>query len=144
MHSQGVFGFINQKRTTAVLSYTHEPRNASCAKGEADGSWPPCTDTAGPIGTDHRGQPLTCAELGSMCADARQGGQIRSLCALTCGACERGDGAACAGADAYTGWRLLELKNLPGDVRRMPGFNSPYHYRLDWEVCRSERVRRSR
>ena len=32
-------------------------------------------------------------------------------------------------------WRPLEFKNLPGeDLTRAPGFNSPYHYRLDWEV----------
>merc|ERR1712118_218960 len=31
-------------------------------------------------------------------------------------------------------WRHLEFKNLPGRLDRAPSFNSPYHYRLDWEV----------
>ena len=28
----------------------------------------------------------------------------------------------------------LEFKNPPGEPSRRPYFNSPYHYRLDWET----------
>ena len=31
-------------------------------------------------------------------------------------------------------WRALDFMNLPGSLDRRPMFNSPYHYRLDWEV----------
>ena len=50
---------------------------------------------------------------------------IRAGCRRSCGLCPVGNDVT---------WRPIEFKNLPGAVDRASYFNSPYHYRLDWEV----------
>jgi len=55
---------------------------------------------------------------------------VRQACPLSCGSCRRP-----LPDMAGVSWQPLEFKNLPGeDLSRRPRFNSPYHYRLDWEV----------
>ena len=69
----------------------------------------------------------SCAQFAAFCS--RQA-QVPTLCPRTCGNCPS---PAAALADSLA-WQELELANLPGRPGKAPSFNSPYHYRLDWEV----------
>eukprot|EP00960_Hanusia_phi_P023020 680327-Hanusia_phi.AAC.2 len=104
VNAQGVFGFINQHRVNLALSYTHDKIPKSTLKKVGKA----CKDHPGMIGSDPSGRAL------------RQ----------TCNLC------ANYAAKDFEGmsWNPLEFKNLPGDPKKMPWFNSPYHHRLDWEV----------
>ena len=122
--SQGVFGFINQRRTTLVLEYTHselvpEPGQRVCRDDDSRLGF-----------TDNHGNALRCTQLADMgaCQHPRYGSAVRANCARSCGECApryRSTGAT---------WKELQFKNLPGALDRRPYTNSPYHYRLDWEV----------
>ena len=59
--------------------------------------------------------------------------QLQKLCPRTCGTCG-GQAPWRSSAVSQVKLRPLELKNSPGEPTRRPGFNSPYHYRLDWET----------
>ena len=115
--SQGVFGFINQKRIVLTLSYT----NFSIPPN------PNCQDQSGAIASGKDGRPLTCRDLAPLCGDRRHGGTLAMSCPLTCNKCEQE-------IPKDVEWFPLEFKNLPGSPNRTPWFNSPYHYRFDWEV----------
>eukprot|EP01052_Picozoa_sp_SAG31_P006307 SAG31_NODE_288_length_18400_cov_55.018851_10_plen_286_part_00 len=108
---------------------------------EARPSDPSCTDTQGNSGfTGQGGVPLTCPDLAAHCGDRRHGAAIQRACRATCGLCAvdlKPAFASHEGQPARAGdiqWHPLDFQNLPGDPKRAPGFNSPYHYRLDWEV----------
>ena len=122
--SQGVFGFINQQRTALVLEYTHSALTLEPGQRE-------CKDDESRLGfTDNQGNPLRCMQLADMgaCQHPRYGAPVRASCARSCGECAvryRSEGAS---------WKELQFKNLPGALDRRPYTNSPYHYRLDWEV----------
>eukprot|EP00041_Stephanoeca_diplocostata_P035906 m.1282975 g.1282975 ORF g.1282975 m.1282975 type:complete len:854 (-) comp24776_c0_seq51:2098-4659(-) len=119
VNSQGVFGFINQKRAQPVLFYTHANVTALNAS---------CTDApSGPGLTGRHGEWLQCADLAEHCAHGQFGAVIRTACARTCGTCR-------PPRESKVTWHVLAFKNLPGCVHQRPFFNSPYHYRFDWEV----------
>ncbi|KAK3264965.1 hypothetical protein CYMTET_26322 [Cymbomonas tetramitiformis] len=73
--------------------------------------------------------PLQCHQVAGMCHHPQHGKVIRDMCPATCRQCKLEH----PGGDEVT-WQPLEFKNLPGRVDRAPSFNSPYHYRLDWEM----------
>ncbi len=127
VNAQGVFGFINQHRVQIVLHFTHDPLPPLDA--ETRRAIARCGDTAGVAAHDRDGRGYRCAELNQFCA---QNQHVQKQCPKTCGQCpsRRWDAAA----DGAISWTPLEFKNLPGVPTRRPRFNSPYHYRLDWET----------
>lgn len=44
------------------------------------------------------------------------------------------EGTADSTLTAFTRWLPYEFKGKPGDVNRLPGLVSPYHYKLDWQI----------
>eukprot|EP00808_Paulinella_micropora_P019677 g15411.t1 len=134
--AQGVFGFINTHRVTLSLEYTHDAvKQAANSK---------CVDKAGAILSD-AGRDYSCAELTGLgvCEHSRE--DLRSIMAQNCPAscavcqvqlfksCGKHD-TSCSQSEAIR-WLPLEWKNLPGaNVYQTPKFNSPFHYRLDWQV----------
>lgn len=118
--AQGLFGFINQYRVQIVLEYTHDDHS----------NWntPPagCAD-AKVTGLSSGSHALSCAELSDFCTHPRYGTQIRNKCPRTCGMCS-------PAIPPHTNWTTLDFKNLPGSLDRAPAYNSPVHYRFDWEV----------
>lgn len=125
----GVFGFINSHRVHLVLSYTHDLLPDGRHRARVDTS---CRDTPGAIANAQDGRPLTCADVAPHCASHAQ---LQELCPLTCDRCPGGPrGAWVPSAVDKVAWAPLEFKNLPGEPSRRPYFNSPYHYRLDWET----------
>lgn len=122
VNAQGVFGFINAHRPMLILSYTHDALPPLPDLDDSD-----CQDARGPVANDQHGRALACSDLAAFCS--RQA-QVPTLCPRTCGNCPS---PAAALADSLA-WQELELANLPGRPGKAPSFNSPYHYRLDWEV----------
>eukprot|EP00039_Didymoeca_costata_P005376 m.81129 g.81129 ORF g.81129 m.81129 type:complete len:871 (+) comp12791_c0_seq2:263-2875(+) len=121
VNAQGVFGFINKERTTLLLEYTH----AHVTKSRK------CVDRKESSFRDNSGNTMECKQLAGFCGHPQHGQGIRTLCPASCGICD----PVLENKDTNITWHPLEFKNLPGpDVTRMPSFNSPYHYRLDWEV----------
>lgn len=127
VNAQGVFGFINSHRVNLVLTYTHDPLPPGRSQGRID---PSCRDSPGSIANAADGRALACSDLAAHCASH---GQLRELCPKTCGQCGGRSAWLPSAVDALR-WRPLEFKNLPGEPTRRPFFNSPYHYRLDWET----------
>ena len=127
VNAQGVFGFINSHRVNLVLSFTHDPLPQGRSQGRID---PSCRDTPGSIANAPDGRALACSDLAEHCGSHAQ---LQELCPKTCGRCG-GRGAWLPSAVGKVAWRPLELKNLPGEPTRRPFFNSPYHYRFDWET----------
>jgi len=119
VNSQGVFGFINQKRVVLVLSYTHQTIPSDPTKSS-------CKDSSD-TGISSGGRTLSCSELAPFCSDFTHGSAIRRQCPKSCGVCRQP-------IPANVTWLPLQFKNLPGPVDTAPWFNSPYHYRFDWEV----------
>lgn len=78
-----------------------------------------------------------CGDLWHFCGDGRHGAAVQRLCPASCGLCpyiiDQPEAAPTQGGANLT-WPPLHFKNLPGALDRAPGWNSPYHYRLDWEV----------
>eukprot|EP00494_Astrolonche_serrata_P025185 UN25446 len=74
------------------------------------------------------GKDMTCSELSQACSHQQYGKQIREVCKKSCGQCSLSLG------HKNTTWHEIEFANLPGDVYQRPKFNSPYHYRLDWQI----------
>eukprot|EP00300_Choanocystis_sp_HF-7_P020830 c20686_g1_i1.p1 GENE.c20686_g1_i1~~c20686_g1_i1.p1 ORF type:complete len:562 (+),score=127.00 c20686_g1_i1:286-1971(+) len=117
--SQGVFGFINQERIVLVLEYTHDSIVLP----------PSCSDSTESLGNGHNGQALFCHNVAHLCDSPQYKSLMHDRCPMTC-AVHR-----CSGGDLNNvTWKTLDFKNLPGTLDRRPYFNSPYHYRLDWEV----------
>ena len=119
--SQGVFGFINQNRVVLSLQYTHDPSplfNKSICDDQPKTSF----------NDQNTGKPFLCPDLSQYCFHPSFGAQIRSVCKRTCGECEYPD-------LQYLSWKNLDYKNLPGaSLDKTPWFNSPIHYRLDWQI----------
>tara|TARA_A100001015_G_C15043384_1_gene741522 strand:+ start:117 stop:1907 length:1791 start_codon:yes stop_codon:yes gene_type:complete len=127
--SQGVFGFINQERTTLVLEYTHSVLPIGTEETNND---EPCIDNDSAISfTDGQGNRLSCAQLANFgaCNDPRHGAIIESHCKQSCDVCDEGE--IHFGQDVYTNplntgesggytseegieWHPLDFKNLPG------------------------------
>lgn len=127
VNSQGVFGFINSERVTLVLEFTHD----DVAPAPPPPGTPPCADAKTTPFNGPGGSTLTCAQLAGHCSDRQHGPAVTKTCPVTCGGCavslEATDGGEIL-------WSALDFMNLPGSLERRPYFNSPYHYRLDWEV----------
>merc|ERR1711871_365308 len=86
--------------------------------------------------------PLTCSSLAPYCS---RNVDVAKACPKTCGACSSfnvraeamhapqvGENSTELEDNIWTG--TIEFKNLPGNVKQAPWFNSPYHYRFDWQV----------
>lgn len=81
VNSQGVFGFINQRRAQPVLFYTH---------GNVDTLNVTCTDDpAGPGLAGQNGDPLRCSDAVEYCAHSHFGSIIQTHCPRTCGSCKQ-------------------------------------------------------
>jgi hypothetical protein len=134
VNSQGVFGFINQRRAQPVMHFTHDPFPHP----------PSCRDSATSPFMGDNGKHLVCGELAPFCAHPQHGRAIRETCPATCGYCAAAAAPSASeapstqlNADATAtaiSWSPLGFKNLPGDPLQRPFFNSPFHYRFDWEV----------
>lgn len=135
VNSQGVFGFINKERVNLVLEYTHDPvERAPPPPGTA-----PCADVAATPFLDGAGAPMGCDALAGHCAHPQHGAQIQAVCPASCGLCVTTlrripDAAQEQQQHQSISWQPLDFMNLPGSLARRPYFNSPYHYRLDWEI----------
>jgi hypothetical protein len=114
--------FINQQRNVLVLEYTHDD------VGEAHISGVKCKDSEKRPFTGGEGGSMSCAELAVACQHPEHGPLVRQTCPRTCQVCVDP-------VPEGVHWRPLHFHNLPGELTRRPFFNSPYHYRLDWQVC---------
>ena len=117
--AQGLFGFINQHRVVLHLEYTHDDHPDWHSPSKCFDSNPSLQDT--------NGNQLTCSDLSNSCNHNKFGETIRASCKRTCGVCSDP-------IPLNLNWKTLEYKNLPGSLDRTPWFNSPIHYRFDWEV----------
>ena len=136
VNAQGVFGFINKHRVVLVLETSHAPIEDIIL---VDKNSIACLNRPGAVARDSIGRGITCDDLEDYCG--MQG--VPEICPVTCGTCPQNILLAALLAPAVSRhsnstdniWtNTLEFKNLPGDVQRAPSFNSPYHYRFDWEV----------
>ena len=119
--SQGVFGFINSNRVVLTLQYTLDD-HPDFREGKSS-----CRDSKQTGLQNERGEMLKCSDLANFCTHKQYGAQIRSECPKSCGVCSQS-------IPYDVEWKNLDFKNLPGSLDRAPWFNSPIHYRFDWEV----------
>ena len=119
--SQGVFGFVNSKRVVLSLFFTHQNHSSFHFSGCLDVKETPFVD-------QNTKKKLNCKEISNYCNHPSYGHEIQKFCAKTCGKCDYQ-------IPDNIKWENLDYKNLPGaSLNKIPSFNSPIHYRFDWEV----------
>lgn len=125
--AQGLFGFINEYRVVLYLEYTNDNYYEDGGGGGNNTLNTNCVDQSHTGLSDSSGNPLDCNQLVDFCYHPSYGNQIRTVCKKSCALCS-------IEIPKNITWYPLDFKNLPGSLDRAPFFNSPVHYRFDWEV----------
>jgi hypothetical protein len=104
-----------------TLQYTHEDHKYFDQNKCKDERETPFTD-------QNTKRKLKCEEIAGFCKHPTYGKDIEKFCKKTCGVCQ-------INPPKEIVWQNLDYKNLPGaSLNKFPSFNSPVHYRFDWEV----------